>query len=61
VKTTVNQVVSKRLVKKQLMRWAKQGARQLSQVRTKLLNEERYDTLRCWYAAMLVLSAAATA
>jgi len=54
-------VVSKRLVKKQLMRWAKQGARQLSQVRTKLLNEERYDTLRCWYAAMLVLSAAATA
>jgi hypothetical protein len=40
VESTVNQVVSKRLVKKQQMRWTPQGAHLLLQVRTRVLNDE---------------------
>jgi hypothetical protein len=34
VESTVNQVISKRMVKKQQMRWTKKGAHLLLQVRT---------------------------
>jgi len=40
VESTVNQVVSKRMVKKQQMRWSQQGAHLLLQVRTRVLNDE---------------------
>jgi FtsZ-binding cell division protein ZapB len=40
VESTVNQVISKRFVKKQQMRWTERGAHLLLQVRTKTLNEE---------------------
>ena len=50
--STVNQVVSKRMVKKQQMRWTQRGAHLLLQVRTKVLNDEWRDTFCRWYPAM---------
>ena len=40
VESTINQVVSKPMVKKQPMRWSQQGAHWLLQVRTHVLNDE---------------------
>ena len=36
----INQVVSKRMVKKQEMQWSERGAQRLLQVRTHVLNDE---------------------
>ena len=36
----MNQGVSKRMVKKQQMRWSESGAHNLLQVRTKVLNDQ---------------------
>jgi len=49
VESTVNQVVSKRMVKKQQMRWTPEGAHLLLQVRTRTLNGELATTFRAWY------------
>ena len=49
VESTVNQVISKRMVKKQQMRWSQQGAHLLLQVRTRVLNDELRDVFRKWY------------
>jgi len=49
VESTVNQVVSKRMVKKQQMRWSQKGAHLLLQVRTRVLNDELRDVFRQWY------------
>jgi len=49
VESTVNQVISKRMVKKQQMRWSRQGAHLLLQVRTKVLDEELRNTFQRWY------------
>ena len=53
-KSTVNQVVSKRMVKKQQMRWTKRGAHLLLQVRTQTLNDDLRDTFCRWYPEMQV-------
>ena len=53
VESTINQVVSKRMVKKQQMRWTKRGAHLLLQVRTQVLNDEWRDTFCRWYPGML--------
>jgi len=45
----INQVVSKRMVKKQQMQWTPEGAHLLLQVRTQVLNDEWDDTFRTWY------------
>jgi len=45
----VNEVVSKRMVKKQQMQWTPRGAHLLLQVRTKVLNEELDQTFQRWY------------
>lgn len=50
--STVNQVMSKRMVKKQQMRWTPRGAHLLLQVRTCVLNEDLDTTFRRWYPAM---------
>src|SRR4029450_9322841 len=42
--SAVNQVVSKRMVKKQQMRWSESGAHNLLQVRTKGLNDQLRET-----------------
>ncbi len=47
--STINQVVSKRMVKKQQMQWTPRGAHLLLQVRTQVLNEDWEDTFRKWY------------
>jgi hypothetical protein len=49
VESTVNQVVSKRMVKKQQMQWTQRGAHLLLQIRTRVLNEDWEDTFRDWY------------
>ena len=50
--STVNQVISKRMVKKQQMRWTKRGAHLLLQVRTQTLNGDLRDTFCRWYLSM---------
>ena len=52
VESTVNEIVSRRMVKKQQMRWTKRGAHLLLQVRTQVLNEEWRETLYRWYPEM---------
>jgi hypothetical protein len=49
VESTVNQVISKRMVKKQQMRWSPRGAHLLLQVRTRVLNEALRSTFGRWY------------
>jgi hypothetical protein len=49
VESTINQVVSKRMVKKQQMRWSQQGAHLLLQIRTRVLNDELRETFHRWY------------
>jgi len=49
VESTINQVVSKRFVKKQQMQWTPRGAHLLLQTRTKVLNNDLDDAFRRWY------------
>ena len=49
VESAVNQVVSKRMVKRQQMQWTQRGAHLLLQIRARVLNEEWEDTFRRWY------------
>ena len=49
VESTVNYVISKRMVKKQQMRWTPKGAHLLLQIRTKVLNNEFEEVFRNWY------------
>ena len=49
VESTINQVVSRRFVKKQQMQWSLRGAHLLLQTRTKVLNDELEETFRQWY------------
>src|SRR2546429_1189465 len=51
VEPAVNQVVSKRMVKKQQMGWSPRGAHLLLQIRTQVLDEEWENTFRRWYPA----------
>ncbi len=48
VESTVNQVVSKRMVKKQQMRWSPQGAHLFLQVRTRVLNDDLAADFARW-------------
>jgi hypothetical protein len=49
VESTINQVVSRRFVKKQQMAWTLRGAHLLLQARTKVLNDELENVFRHWY------------
>ena len=49
VESTVNQVISKRFVKKQSMQWTQRGAHLLLQTRTRVLNDNLEGTFREWY------------
>jgi hypothetical protein len=57
VESTINQVVSKRMVKKQQMQWTPAGAHLLLQVRTQVLNDDWEGTFRSWYPAFRPVSA----
>jgi hypothetical protein len=52
--SAVNQVVSKRFVKKQQMRWTEAGAHLLLQIRAQVLNGDWRATLSRWHPAMKV-------
>ena len=56
VESAVNQVISKRFVKKQQMRWTPQGAHLLIQVRAQVLNGEWGSKLKQWYPGLAVNS-----
>jgi hypothetical protein len=56
VESTVNYVVSKRMVKKQQMRWSERGAHLLLQAPTQVLNEDLRNTFCRWYPGMENLS-----
>jgi len=49
VESAVNQVMSKRMAKKQQMQWSQRGAHLLLQVRTRVLNGDWEETFRSWY------------
>src|SRR5712692_880978 len=49
VESTVNEVISKRFVKKQQMRWTKEGAHHLLQVRIQVLNDDLRHIFCKWY------------
>ncbi len=49
VESAVNQVISKRMVKRQQMRWTPRGAHLLLQVRTRVLNDDLADDFRRWH------------
>jgi len=49
VESAVNQVVSKRMSKRQQRQWTPRGAHLLLQIRTRVLKEEWEDTFRRWY------------
>jgi len=56
VESTVNEVISRRMVKKQQMRWTQEGAHLLLQVRTRTLNDDLKDTFCRWYPGMATIS-----
>jgi hypothetical protein len=59
VESAVNQIVSKRMVKKQQMRWTPRGAHLLLQVRTCVLNDDLANDFQRWYPAFVAPNASA--
>jgi hypothetical protein len=57
--STVNQVISRRFVKKQQMRWQPETAHLLLQVRTRTLNGTLRETFQRWWPAMTPILAPA--
>ena len=49
VESTINEVVSKRFVKKQQMQWTPKGAHLLLQTRTRVLDDDLDKVFRNWY------------
>ncbi|GGK97555.1 hypothetical protein Ppa06_63390 [Planomonospora parontospora subsp. parontospora] len=47
--TTVNHIISRRVVKKQQMRWTPRGAHLLLQIRTSVLNHDLETDFARWY------------
>jgi predicted transcriptional regulator len=56
VESAVDQLLSKRFVKKQQMSWSRRGAHLLLQVRTRVLNEELREKFDEWYPGFNVKS-----
>ncbi len=54
VESTVNEVVTKRMVKKQQMQWSRQGAHYLLQTRTAALNDDLPDYFEHWYPGLKI-------
>jgi hypothetical protein len=50
--SAVNQVISKRMVKKQQMRWTPRGAHLLLQIRSRVLNDQLANDFRRWYPGL---------
>ena len=54
VESTINEVVAKRMVKKQQMQWTHEGAHYLLQTRTAVLNDELHDHFERWYPGLKI-------
>lgn len=54
VESTVNEVISRRMVRKQQVRWTQRGAHLLLQVRAKTLDGDLRSTFYDWYPGMSV-------
>ena len=52
VESTVNEVISKRMVKKQQMQWSQEGAHYMLQVRTAALNGNLPEHFEKWYPGL---------
>lgn len=59
VESTINQVVSRRFVKKQQMHWTLRATHLLLQTRTKVLNGELEEVFQQWYPLFRVQAQAA--
>jgi hypothetical protein len=57
VESAVNQVVSKRFVKKQQMRWTPKGAHWLLQVRARVLNQQLRSDFERWHPQLRTIAA----
>ncbi|MBC8949235.1 hypothetical protein Xets_01945 [Xenorhabdus sp. TS4] len=49
VESAINEVIAKRMVKKQQMQWSQQGAHYLLQTRTAVLNNDLKARFEYWY------------
>lgn len=58
VESTVNEVIAKRMVKKQQMQWSPEGAHYLLQTRTAVLNNELRNHFEDWYPELKIKNAA---
>ncbi len=56
VESTVNEVVTKRMVKKQQMQWTSVGTHYLLQVRTAALNDDLDRFFERWYPGLNIKS-----
>jgi len=56
VESTVNEVIAKRMAKKQQMQWTHEGAHYLLQTRTAVLNNELHKYFKRWYKEFNVTS-----
>lgn len=54
VESTINEVVAKRMVKKQQMQWTPKGAHYMIQTRTAVLNDELHKDFSRWYSGFSV-------
>lgn len=52
VESTINQVISKQMVKRQQMRWSQRGAHLLLQVRTRALDGVLQEDFVRWYPGL---------
>ncbi|MBC8954270.1 hypothetical protein Xenpb_03029 [Xenorhabdus sp. PB62.4] len=52
VKSTINEVIAKRMVKKQQMQWSQQGAHYLPQTRTAVLNDNFKKQFEHWHPSI---------
>lgn len=52
VESTINQLVAKRFVKKQQMRWTPRGAHLLLQIRVQALNDDLHGVFKRWYPGL---------
>ena len=52
VESAVNQIISRRFVKKQQMRWTERGSHHRLQIRTRVLNDDWRPTMARWNPGM---------
>jgi len=52
VESTINQLIARRFVKRQQMRWIPRGAHLLLQIRAQALNDDLHATFERWYPGL---------